>query len=209
MRILKQLFDKNAEWASSMVEEDPKFFENLSKQQKPEILWIGCADSRVPANQVIGMQPGSVFVHRNVANVVPHTDLNVLSVMQYAVEVLQVKHVIVCGHYGCGGVQAAMAGRQHGLIDNWLRHIKDVYYWNREEIDGIQDDAARIDRMCELNVKAQVANVVSTTIVQNAWKRGQSLDVHGWIYGLHDGRLKDLGLCISNSEQVETIFRME
>lgn len=209
MRTLKQLFDNNAKWASSMVEQDPTFFEKLSKQQRPELLWIGCADSRVPANQVVGMPPGSVFVHRNIANVVPHTDLNVLSVMQYAVEVLEVKHVIVCGHYGCGGVKAAMAHRQHGLIDNWLRHIKDVYYWHREEIDAIQDPEKKSDRMCELNVKAQVENVVSTTIVQNAWKRGQQLAIHGWIYGLHDGRLKDLDLCISNPEQVESVFRMD
>lgn len=205
---LKKIFDNNAEWARETREKDASFFENLAKGQSPEILWIGCADSRVPANQIIKLPPGEVFVHRNIANVVVHTDMNCLSVMQYAVEVLKVKHVVVCGHYGCGGVQAAMANTSFGLIDNWLRHIKDVQARHQQELDGLPDDKARLRRMCELNVAAQVANVSATTIVQGAWKREQPLSVHGVIYGLEDGLLKDLDLCVDRPEQVPALYRM-
>lgn len=196
MKTLRQLFDNNREWATRVEQEQPGFFEQLSKQQKPEYLWIGCADSRVPANEIVNMQPGELFVHRNIANVVVHTDLNCLSVIQYAVEVLKVKHIIVCGHYGCGGVAASMEDTSHGLIDNWLRHIKDVYRFNTSELDAIEDPVARRDRLCELNVIEQVANVCTTTTVTNAWKNGQKLDVHGWIYRLEDGILKDLGVTV-------------
>ena len=194
MKTLGQLFDNNRKWASLVEQEQPGFFERLSKQQNPEYLWIGCADSRVPANEIVKMQPGELFVHRNIANVVVHTDLNCLSVIQYAVEVLKVKHIIVCGHYGCGGVAASMEDADHGLIDNWLRHIKDVYRFNAAELDAIEDPVARRDRLCELNVIEQVANVCNTVTVSNAWKNGQPLDVHGWIYSLEDGILKDLGV---------------
>jgi carbonic anhydrase len=209
MRTLKRLFENNRKWAADMIAVDPSYFTDLWDGQQPEFLWIGCSDSRVHSNQIIGMPPGSMFSHRNVANVVPHTDLNVLSVIQYAVEVLEVKHVIVCGHYGCGGVKAALEAKQHGLIDNWLRHVKDVYYANRVEIEALPTERARFDRMCELNVAAQVASVAYTTIVQNAWKRGQELSVHGWIFDLKEGLLKDLGLCITDDEQVSRVFRMD
>ena len=192
MKTLKPLFENNREWARKIAEDQPGFFEQLSKQQAPDILWIGCADSRVPANEIINLPPGEVFVHRNIANLVVHTDLNCLSVIQYAVEVLKVKHIIVCGHYGCGGVAASMEQEAHGLIDNWLRHIRDVYRFHRGQLDEIDDPAMRRDRLCELNVIEQVANVCNTTIVSNAWKAGQPLNVHGWIYRLEDGLLKDL-----------------
>lgn len=189
-----------------MRAEDPAFFENLAKQQAPPYLWIGCSDSRVPANQIVGVNPGQVFVHRNVANVVSHSDLNCLSVLQYAVEVLEVKDVIVCGHYGCGGVAAALADVPHGLIDNWLRHIKDVY--DEGELEDVTDPKERVNRLCELNVAAQARNVCHTTIVQDAWRRGQRLSVHGWIYSLEDGLLHDLNVCISSPEQLSEIYRM-
>ncbi|MDZ8118018.1 carbonate dehydratase [Pontiella agarivorans] len=192
MKTLKPLFNKNREWAEKIEKEQPGFFEELSKMQAPDILWIGCADSRVPANEIIDLPPGEVFVHRNIANVVVHTDLNCLSVIQYAVEVLKVKHIIVCGHYGCGGVAASLEDADHGLIDNWLRHIRDVYRFNAAELDAIEDPHARKERLCELNVVEQVGNVCSTTIVQNAWKSGQQLHVHGWIYRLEDGLLRDM-----------------
>ncbi len=191
MNSLKQLFDNNRDWATAIKEQDPDFFIRLSKLQSPEYLWIGCADSRVPANQITKLQPGEVFVHRNIANVVVHTDLNCLSVLQFAVEVLEVKHIIICGHYGCGGVKAAMEDKQHGLIDNWLRHVKDVIRFNQEEFDQTPK-ARRLDLLCELNVKEQVKNVCNTTIVQNALKRGKKLSVHGWIYSIKNGILKDL-----------------
>jgi carbonic anhydrase len=209
MRTLKRLFENNRKWAADITAKDPSYFTDLWDGQQPEYLWIGCSDSRIIANQTLGLPLGSVFVHRNVANLVPHTDFNVLSVIQYAVEVLEVRHVIVCGHYGCGGVKAALEGKQHGLIDNWLRHIKDVYYQHRSEIEALPTDRARFDRMCELNVMAQVGNVAYTTIVQNAWKRGKELSVHGWIFDLRDGLLKDLDLCISDTEQVARVFRMD
>jgi carbonic anhydrase len=192
MRILHQLFDNNRAWADAVRERDPDFFPNLSRQQSPQYLWIGCSDSRVPANQIVGLLPGELFVHRNVANVVVHTDLNCLSVMQFAVDVLRVRHIIVCGHYGCGGVRAALKGERLGLVDNWLRHVQDVRHRHEAEIGALGDESARCDRLCELNVIEQVANVCRTTIVREAWERGQELAVHGWIYGLQDGLLHDL-----------------
>jgi carbonic anhydrase len=201
MKTLKTLFDSNREWAEKIQQEDPTFFERLSQQQKPEYLWIGCADSRVPANEIIDLPPGEVFVHRNIANVVVHTDLNCLSVIQYAVDVLKVRHIIVCGHYGCGGVAASMGTEEHGLIDNWLRHISDVYRFNRAELDAIDEIELRRDRLCELNVIEQVANVCNTTIVRNAWKRGQSLNVHGWIYRLEDGILRDMDVTVCGTDE--------
>ncbi len=208
MKLLKDVFDKNEEWASAVLEEDPTFFERLSRQQSPEYFYIGCADSRVPANTVMGLEPGQVFVHRNVANLVVHSDLNMLSVLQYAVEVLRVKHVVICGHYGCGGVTAALTNDEHGLIDNWLRAIKDVYQRHQDRVDAMETDEERVNLMCELNVAAQVLNVTHTTIVQDAWKRGQELAVHGWIYSLRNGRLKDLDLCISSQDQIAPIYRI-
>lgn len=192
MKTLKPLLDNNRAWAERIEQEQPGFFNQLSQGQAPEYLWIGCADSRVPTNQIMNLPPGAIFVHRNIANVVVHTDLNCLSVIQYAVEVLKVKHIIVCGHYGCGGVKAAMGGANNGLIDNWLRHIRDVYRNHRDGLDAIEDTDLRADRLCELNVIEQVANVCSTTMVQDAWAAGQELAVHGWIYRLEDGLLRDL-----------------
>ena len=200
MKYLKPLFESNREWAERIEQEQPGFFEQLSKQQNPEYLWIGCADSRVPANEIINLPPGEVFVHRNIANLVVHTDLNCLSVIQYAVEVLKVKHIIVCGHYGCGGVRAAMDEANHGLIDNWLRHIRDVYRFHRTTLDAIEDADERRDRLCELNVIEQVSNVGNTTMVRDAWAAGQDLALHGWIYPLEDGLLHDLGVSMTGNE---------
>ena len=201
---LAQLFANNRAWAKSMVDADPGFFERLSVQQSPEYLWIGCSDSRVPATQIVDLLPGEMFVHRNIANVVVHTDLNFLSVLQFAVEVLKVKHIIVCGHYGCGGVKASMENRKHGLIDNWLRHIQDVGHTHQAQIDAISDEKERLDRMCELNVIEQVVNVCRTTVVQDAWERGQPVAVHGWIYRIEDGFIRDLNITVtSHDEQVE------
>ncbi|RMG17695.1 MAG: carbonate dehydratase [Planctomycetota bacterium] len=208
MKKLGRLFENNRRWAEGVRAQDAEFFAKLSRQQAPDYLWIGCADSRVPATEICGLRPGEMFVHRNVANLVVHSDFNCLSVLQYAVEVLQVEHVIVCGHYGCGGVRAAMESKPHGLIDNWLRHIKDVYDWHREELDAIADPDARADRLCELNVQSQILNLGATTIVQDAWRRGQPLTIHGWIYGLGDGQLKDLDLCISDDEALPAVYRM-
>ena len=191
-----------------MTVHDPQFFEKLSTQQAPEYLWIGCADSRVPANEIIGLLPGEVFVHRNIANVVIHTDLNCLSVIQYAVEVLKVKHIIVCGHYGCGGVGAAMQNREFGLIDNWLRHLKDIYQKHEADLNAIEDEHQRQDRFCEFNVIEQVYNVCHTTIVQGAWRRGQELAVHGWIYSLRDGLLQDLDLRVNGADELNALYRM-
>ena len=199
MKTLKYLFDKNLAWATSIKEKDPDFFSQLSKQQVPEYLWIGCSDSRVPENQIVDLPPGEVFVHRNIANVVVHTDLNCLSVIQFAVEVLKVKHIIICGHYGCGGIEAAMEDQEHGLIDNWLRHIKDVIRFNAEKFKGLENDE-KFDLLCELNVKEQVTNVCNTTTVQNAWKQGGELSVHGWIYNIENGILKDLDACVTTSD---------
>jgi len=204
---LEHLFENNRRWSEARRRSDPDFFARLARQQAPEYLWIGCADSRVPANEIIGLDPGQVFVHRNVANVVDHTDLNCLSVIQYAVDVLKVKHIIVCGHYGCGGVIAAMGDRQMGLIDTWLSLLREVAHSNREEL-GSLEGAARFDRLCELNVAAQVQNLCHATIVQNAWHRGQPLSLHGLIYHLEDGLLRDLlGASIDGPERVEPAFR--
>lgn len=206
---LKRLLEQNRQWAAKMNESDPQFFLRLSEQQNPDYLWIGCADSRVPANQIVGEQPGDVFVHRNVANVVVHSDLNCLSVIQYAVEVLKVEHIIVCGHYGCGGVRAAMGNQENGLIDNWLRHLKDVYNKYHAELDSLIDENERFKRFCELNVIEQVHHVCQTTIVQNAWKKGQELHVHGWIYGVHDGIIHDLLVDMHSAEKLDQIYRMQ
>lgn len=194
---LDELLERNRAWAAATVAADPGFFAALAKRQSPEYLWIGCADSRVPANEIVGLAPGEIFVHRNVANVVVHTDLNCLSVLQYAVDVLAVAHVVVCGHYGCGGVQAALEDARHGLIDNWLRHVMDVEEKHAEEIASLPE-TRRLDRLCELNVVEQVANVCQTTIVEDAWSRGQELTVHGLVYGLRDGLLRDLGVSRSS-----------
>lgn len=191
MKTLDHLFENNLAWATSIKENDPDFFSRLSTQQSPEYLWIGCSDSRVPANQITNLQPGEVFVHRNIANVVVHTDLNCLSVIQFAVEVLKVKHIIVCGHYGCGGIKAALENHEHGLIDNWLRHVKDVIRFNQSKFEGLTHET-KLDLLCELNVKEQVKNIRDTTIVQNAWRQGKELSIHGWIYSIENGILKDL-----------------
>jgi carbonic anhydrase len=207
MTSLPQLFQNNREWAERIRNDDPEFFPRLSRLQRPEYLWIGCADSRVPANDIVGLLPGELFVHRNVANIVVHTDLNCLSVMQFAVDVLGVKHIIVVGHYGCGGVHAAMEKKRLGLIDNWLRHIQDVHAKHREQLDAIADLRAREDRLAELNVIEQVANVCQTSIVLDAWDRGQDLTVHGWIYGLQDGLVHDLRTSASSAAEVADAYR--
>ena len=205
--LLDDCFAANRRWADTTRAEDPTFFSRLEALQTPELLWIGCSDSRLPPNEIIGRAPGELFVHRNVGNLVEHTDVNCLSVLQYGIDVLRVKHVIVCGHYGCGGVRAAMSSQALGLIDNWLRHIRDVHLWNREELAAILDPVASADRLAELNVEAQVANVCHTTIVQDAWRRGQNLTVHGWIYSLGDGLLRDLGLVIESPDQIPAEYR--
>ncbi len=197
MRVLSSLFVKNREWAAETTRRDPDFFRRLSRLQSPSYLWIGCSDSRVPANQIVGLLPGEMFVHRNVANVVVHTDLNCLSAIQFAVEVLKVEHIIVCGHYGCGGVLSALRDQKLGLIDNWLRHVQDVHSKHRGLLAGLPDEPHRHDRLCELNVIEQVVNVSQTTVVREAWARGQTLAVHGWIYKLSDGLLRDLSMCVT------------
>ena len=203
MRYLSHLFTNNRHWADAITREDPEFFSRLAKQQAPQYLWIGCADSRVPANEIVGLLPGEMFVHRNIANVVVHADLNCLSVMQFAVDVLKVRHIIVCGHYGCGGVGAALRDDRLGLVDNWLRHVQDVRWKHQAELDACPADE-RADRLCELNVMEQVVNVSQTTVVRDAWARGQSLNVHGWIYGLQDGLLRDLGIHVSSATDKAT-----
>ena len=203
MRSLTALFDNNRNWARRITERDPGFFQALSEQQSPKYLWIGCSDSRVPANQIVDLRPGEMFVHRNVANVVVHTDLNCLSVIQFAVDVLRVREVMVVGHYGCGGVRAALEGAQLGLIDNWLRHVQDVRAAHRDLVDALHDPEARVNRLCELNVLEQALNVCETTVVQDAWARGQPLSVHGWIYGLRDGLLRDLGFTVDAAAETE------
>lgn len=194
---LAHLLENNRRWAAGIEAARPGFFETLAKQQEPDYLWIGCADSRVPANEIVDLLPGELFVHRNVANVVSHTDFNCLSVVQFAVDVLKVDHIMVTGHYGCGGVRAAMEDRRMGLIDNWLRHVRDVYREHEEELVEIDDPSVRADRLCELNVMAQVKNLSQTTIIQDAWERGQKVMIHGWVYGLKDGHVNDLGISIS------------
>ena len=194
MKTLATLFANNCAWAENIKAQHPRFFHKLAAQQSPEYLWIGCSDSRVPANEIVGLLPGELFVHRNVANVVVHSDMNCLSVLQYALDVLHVKHVIVCGHYGCGGVKAAIEEHPHGLIDNWLRHIGDIHLRHVAELAALPTDAARVDRLCELNVIEQVTNVARTTITRDAWARGQQFSIHGWIYGIENGLLRDLGV---------------
>lgn len=206
MRLLQHLFDNNEVWAAGLKARDRDFFRKLCSQQNPDYLWIGCSDSRVPANDIVGLLPGELFVHRNVGNIVSPTDMNCLSVIQYAVEVLQVKHIIVCGHYGCGGIRSALDNRERGLIDNWLHPIKDIYERNRTQLDRL-DAEARVDKLCELNVVRQVANVCYTSFVQNAWRQGHELAVHGWIYSISDGVLRNLGVCIDDSRQVPPIYR--
>jgi carbonic anhydrase len=204
MKTLKQLFERNRMWAEKIKSVDPDFFKDLAQIQSPDYLWIGCSDSRVSANQIVDLKPGEVFVHRNIANVIVHTDLNCLSVIQFAVEVLKVKHIIVCGHYGCGGIKAAMENQGHGLIDNWLRHIKDVYRYHQQEIDAIQDEEKKLNMLCEKNIIEQVANVCHTTVVQEAWRAGRELSVHGWIYDISDGILRDLDICVTGLDQLST-----
>jgi carbonic anhydrase len=202
MRVLSHLFANNRAWAAERTREDPDFFRRLSRQQAPQYLWIGCSDSRVPANQIVGLLPGEMFVHRNVANVVVHADLNCLSTIQFAVEVLRVGHVIVCGHYGCAGVLAALRDEKLGLVDNWLRHVQDVRWKHRAQLDALDTEAERHTRLCELNVIEQVVNVSQTTVVRGAWARGQAVAVHGWIYGLQDGLLRDLGMCVTGEAEL-------
>jgi carbonic anhydrase len=207
MRTLRQLFDKNRAWAGAMRLQDPEFFAKLSKQQFPEYLWIGCSDSRVPANQIVGLLPGELFVHRNIANLVVHTDLNCLSVMQFAVDILKVRHVIVCGHYGCSGVQAALRRDRLGLSDNWLRHVQDVRHKHEELLARAPGEARAAARLCELNVIEQVANVCHTSIARDAWERGQPLAVHGWVYGIQDGLLKDLDVTVTGYGEAVEVYK--
>jgi carbonic anhydrase len=206
MSELPELFANNRAWAVEMLRKDPEFFRHLAHQQTPRYLWIGCSDSRVPANEIIGLEPGQVFVQRNVANLVNHSDLNCLSVLQYAIDVLKVEHVIVCGHYGCGGVSAAWRGAPLGLIDNWLRHLQDVASRHRDQLQGLPEPAL-LDRLCELNVVEQASNVCRTTMVQEAWRRGQEVTVHGWVYGLKDGRLRDLAFSVSGFDRLEEAYQ--
>jgi carbonic anhydrase len=206
MRLLNHLLANNQAWAAEMTRREPDFFARLSRLQSPPYMWIGCADSRVPANQIVGLSPGEMFVHRNVANVVVHTDLNCLSAIQFAVDVLRVGHIIVCGHYGCGGVRSALRDDKLGLIDNWLRHVQDVQAKHRIQLAGLANEAERHDRLCELNVIEQVVNVSQTTVVRDAWTRGQAVAVHGWIYKLSDGLLRDMGMCVTADAEIATCY---
>lgn len=208
MNDLEYLFKNNRQWANRLRSYDPEFFRELAEQQTPEFLWIGCSDSRVPANDIVGLMPGELFVHRNVANLVVHSDINALSVIQFAVDVLKVRHIIVCGHYGCGGVRAAMQQQELGFIDNWLRHIRDVHQQHCDELEQLETHEQRLNRLCELNVMEQVNHVCQTSIVQNAWARGQELSVHGWIYAIEDGHLRDLHLSIDDQQQVHPRYRV-
>lgn len=208
-KFYNQLLDNNKKWVAGKLAQDPDYFTKLARGQKPPVLWIGCADSRVPANEIIGAGPGEVFVHRNIANMVVHSDMNMLSVLDYAVNVLQVKHIIVCGHYGCGGVQTAMTNKHVGLIDNWIRHIKDVYRLHRPELDAITDEAARFDRFVELNVFEQVLDLGKTSIVQAAWERGQEVHVHGWVYAIHDGMIRDLKVTLKDNETLSDVYKLD
>ncbi len=204
----KSLLENNRAWVQEKLSIDSNFFDNLAKGQKPPLLWIGCADSRVPANEIIGAQSGEVFVHRNIANLVVHTDMNMLSVLDYAVNVLEVQHVIVCGHYGCGGVQAAMSNNSYGIIDNWIRHIKDVYRFHSEELDAITDETKKFDKFVELNVIEQVYDLAKTSIVQNSWKKGKNLNIHGWVYALKNGLIKDLNVTFNNDSQLNETYKL-
>lgn len=208
MESLDQLFANNAKWAADIKQRDPDFFARLTEQQNPDYLWIGCADSRVPANDIVGLRPGELFVHRNIANCVVHTDLNCLSVLHYAIDKLKVKHIIVCGHYGCGGVHAALSDKQQGLSDHWIGNIRDVYFNHRQEIDAMADERQKLHRLCELNVTQQVANVSYIPAVQNAWAKGRPLTLHGWIYSLRDGLLKSLTTPISGPENLPRPYRL-
>jgi carbonic anhydrase len=203
---LRELLERNQAWAERMRAEDPDFFQQLSTQQAPKLLWIGCSDSRVPANQIMGLAPGEVFVHRNVANVVVHTDLNCLSVVQFAVDVLKVEHILVVGHYGCGGVHASMTGARVGLADNWLRHVGDVAYKHSALLDTLELESSRHATLCELNVIEQVQNLCQTTVLEDAWARGQQLSVHGWVYSLLDGRVRELGMDVSGSAELDRVY---
>lgn len=206
MPLLKPLLDNNRLWSERIRAQDPDFFIELSRQQSPQYLWIGCSDSRVPANQIVGLLPGEIFVHRNVANVVVHTDLNCLSVLQYAIDVLHVRHVIVCGHYGCGGVRSALRNERLGLIDNWLRHVQDVRLKHLHRMGNSNDEEWQAERLCELNVIEQAVNVSQTTVIQEAWMRGQQVSVHGWIYSLADGLLRDLQTCVSAQNELVSTY---
>lgn len=205
MNILEHLLEKNRLWSEKIRESDPKFFTDLAEQQTPEYLWIGCSDSRVSANTIVGLMPGEIFVHRNIANLVIHTDMNCLSVLQFAVDVLNVKHIIISGHYGCGGVQAALDNKRRGLIDNWLRHIQDTAHLYADVLSSISNEDERLDKLCELNAIEQVINTSETTIVQDAWSRGQQLTIHGWIYGLKDGLIRDLDITLDNKADLKTL----
>lgn len=204
-----RLLENNKTWVKEQLALDPNYFEKLSKGQSPEYLWIGCSDSRVPANQITGTEPGEVFVHRNIANMVVHTDMNMLSVLSYAVEVLKVKHIIVCGHYGCGGVIAAMKNQQFGLIDNWLRHIKDVYRYHHTELDAIEDENERARRFVEVNVQEQVHDLGKTSIVQNAWRRNQPLHIHGWVYDIKVGLINDLNVTFTCTKDLHKVYHLD
>ncbi|MFA7688178.1 MAG: carbonic anhydrase [Moheibacter sp.] len=204
----KQLIENNKNWVASKIDQDPEFFKRLEKGQSPPLLWIGCADSRVPANEVIGAAPGEVFVHRNIANMVIHSDVNMLSVLDYAVNALKVSHVIVCGHYGCGGIKAAMGSQSHGFVDNWIRHIKDSYRFHREELDAIKDENQRFDRFVEINVIEQVYDLAKTSIVQQAWGSGQTLHLHGWVYSVGSGIIKDLNTNVSSNSELDDVYQL-
>ena len=205
----KKILDNNKKWVEESLELNPNYFEDLSKGQTPPLLWIGCSDSRVPANEIIGAKPGEVFVHRNIANMVIHSDMNMLSVLDYAVNVLKVKHVLVCGHYGCGGVKAAMGNDSIGIIDNWIRHIKDVYRLHNHYLDSILDETERFNKFVELNVKEQVFDLAKTSIVQSAWKKGQDLTLHGWVYGLNSGFVTDLEVNISSDKDLDDVYQLK
>ncbi|WP_340066364.1 carbonate dehydratase [Ascidiimonas aurantiaca] len=205
----KRLLDNNKEWVAQKTKEDPEYFIKMAKGQKPPLLWIGCADSRVPANEITGTRPGEVFVHRNIANVVVHTDLNMLSVLEYAVNTLEVQHIIVCGHYGCGGIQAAMGHKSLGLINKWVRHVKDVYRIHKEELEAIEDKEHRFDRLVELNVQEQLLDLAETSIVQKAWKTGRGLQLHGWVYNLSTGLVKDLELTYKDNSTLPDIYKLD
>lgn len=205
----KKILDNNKKWVESQLSSDPEYFKDLAKGQQPPLLWIGCSDSRVPANEIIGAKPGEVFVHRNIANMVIHSDMNMLSVLDYAVNVLKVKHVIVCGHYGCGGVKAAMGNQSIGLIDNWIRHIKDVYRIHENYLNAFKDEEERFNKFVEVNAQEQVFDLAKTSIVQNAWRNGQELTLHGWTYGLNSGYVTDLGVNMSSNEDLDDVYQLK
>ncbi len=205
----RTILENNKKWVSEKLQQDPDYFNKLAEGQKPPLLWIGCADSRVPANEITGTQPGEVFVHRNIANMVLHTDMNMLSVLDYAVNVLEVRHIIVCGHYGCGGVKAALSNNHFGLIDNWIRHIKDVYRFHHEELDAISDEDKKFDRFVELNVIEQVHDLAKTSIVQNAWRNGKSLWIHGWVYAVNSGLVRDLNVNFGSNEELSSVYQLK